>query len=190
MSNVAVVFYSGYGHTIRQAQAVGEGATNAGASVTLVQVDAEGNIKDADWDVLNNADGIVYGAPTYMGGVPWQFKKFADASSKQWFNRGWQDKLAAGFTNSASLNGDKGATLLYLVTLASQHGQIWVSLGQLPANTKAADRNDLNNLGGSVGLLAHSPSDASPEEGPLPGDLATAKLFGERFAQQVARFSK
>jgi multimeric flavodoxin WrbA len=46
-----------------------------------------------------------------MGTAPWQFKKFADASQKVWFTRGWQDKVFAGFTNSASLNGDKQVTL-------------------------------------------------------------------------------
>lgn len=189
MSDIAIVFFSGYGHTIKQAQAIADGATQAGATVELVQVDGEGNISDSNWQTLNEAKGIIYGAPTYMGGLPWQFKKFTDASSKIWYTRSWQDKLAAGFTNSASLNGDKGATLLSLVTLASQHGQIWVSLGQLPANTKASDRNDPNALGGSVGLLAQSPSDSSPEEGPLAGDLVTAKLFGERFAAQVKRLT-
>ena len=35
-----------------------------------------------------------------MGGAPWQFKKFADASSKAWFTRKWQDKVFGGFTLS------------------------------------------------------------------------------------------
>ncbi len=59
-----------------------------------------------------------------MGTAPWQFKKFADATSKVWFTRGWEDKVFAGFTNSASLNGDKQVTLIQLQTLASQHGGI------------------------------------------------------------------
>lgn len=188
MSQVAIVYYSGYGHTQKQAEAVLAGVSQVdGMQGQLVKVDAEGNLSDADWQVLEAADGIIFGAPTYMGGVPWQFKKFADASSKPWYARKWQDKLAAGFTNSASMNGDKGTTLLYLVTLASQHGMLWVSLGVLPSNSKAAVRNDINFLGGSVGLLAQSPSDSSPEEGPLAGDLDTAKGFGQRFAQQVKR---
>ncbi len=64
-----------------------------------------------------------------MGGVSWQFKKFADASSKLWYTQGWKDKLFAGFTNSAAMNGDKVTTLTYLFTLAMQHGGIWVSTG-------------------------------------------------------------
>jgi len=63
-----------------------------------------------------------------------------------------------------------------------QHGMIWVGTGMMPANTKAAARNDVNYLGAFSGLMAQSPSDASPEEGPLPGDLETARRFGARVA--------
>jgi len=173
-SNIAVVYFSGYGHT----KVVAETFANE-INAQLIQIDQKGNITDQDWQTLNDAKGIVFGAPTYMGTAPWQFKKFADATSKVWFTRGWQDKVFAGFTNSASLNGDKQVTLIQLQTLASQHGGIWVSLGLLPANTKDATREDVNNLGGSVGLLVQSPSDASVEEVPA-GDLETAKLYAQR----------
>ena len=53
-----------------------------------------------------------------MGSVSWQFKKFADASSKPWFGQAWKDKIAAGFTNSASMNDDKHSTLQYMTTLS------------------------------------------------------------------------
>ena len=181
MANIVVVFHSGYGHTQRVAQAVADGA-----SAELIAIDADGNLPEGGWETLAAADAIVFGSPTYMGGPSWQFKKFADASSKVWFTRGWQDKVFGGFTNSASFNGDKQVTLQYLNTLASQHGGLWVSLGLPPANTKAATRNDVNNLGGSVGLLVQSPSDASAAEVPQ-GDLDTAKLYGARVAAIAAK---
>ena len=143
-------------------------------------------MSEADWDTLNAADAIVFGAPTYMGSPSWQFKKFADATSKAWFTQAWKDKVFGGFTNSASFNGDKQVSLIYLNTLASQHGGIWVSLGLPPSNAKAATRNDINNLGGSVGLLVQSPSDASVDEIPQ-GDLDTAKLYGQRIAEITAK---
>ena len=98
MSKIAVVYYSGYGHTKLVAETVAEGA-----QAELIAVDQEGNITEQEWEKLAAADAIIFGAPTYMGGVPWQFKKFADASSKAWFTRQWQDKVFGGFTNSASL---------------------------------------------------------------------------------------
>lgn len=181
MSRIAIVFHSGYGHTQRVAQAVADGA-----GAELIAIDADGNLPEGGWETLDAADAIIFGSPTYMGGASWQFKKFADASSKVWFTRGWQDKVFGGFTNSASFNGDKQVTLQYLNTLASQHGGLWVSLGLPPANTKAATRNDVNNLGGSVGLLVQSPSDASAAEVPQ-GDLETAKLYGARVAAIAAK---
>ena len=191
MAKVALVFHSGYGHTAKQADAVVEGLKSVAAtSVDVVRIDAEGNVTDADWQTLAAADGIVFGSPTYMGGVSWQFKKFADTSSKPWFVQAWKDKPAAGFTNSASINGDKGSTIAYLITFAMQHSMLWVGTGLMPANSKAAERNHVNYLAGFSGLLAQSPSDSTPDEGPLPGDLATAHAFGSRFAEQVQRLTK
>lgn len=181
MSKTVVVYHSGYGHTQRVAQHVADGA-----EAELVAIDAEGNLPEGAWEKLDAADAIIFGTPTYMGGPSWQFKKFADASSKNWYARAWQDKVFGGFTNSASPVGDKGAAMIQLQTLASQHGGLWVSLGMLPANTKAATHNDSNHLGGSVGLLVRSPSDASVEEIPQ-GDLDTAKAYGQRVARIAAR---
>jgi NAD(P)H dehydrogenase (quinone) len=181
MAKAIVVYFSGYGHTKRVAEAVAEGA-----GAELIAVDADGNVDDHGWAALSSADAIILGAPTYMGSVPWQFKKFADATSKKWFTREWHDKVFGGFTNSASFNGDKQVTLIYLQTLASQHGGVWVSLGLPPSNTKAATRHDVNNLGGSVGLLVQSPADASVEE-MAAGDLETAKLYGARVADVARR---
>ena len=181
MSKIVIVYHSGYGHTKRVAEYVSEGAGGE-----LLAIDAEGNLPDGAWETLAAADAIIFGTPTYMGGPSWQFKKFADASSKVWFGSGWKDKVFGGFTNSASFSGDKQNTLVYLNTLASQHGGVWVSLGMLPSNTKAAQRTDLNNIGGSVGAMVQSPSDAGVDEIPQ-GDLDTAKAYGARVAAIAAR---
>ena len=182
MAKVAVVFHSGYGHTLRMAQAVAEGSNGE-----LVAVDADGNLPEGGWDTLNGADAIIFGSPTYMANVSWQFKKFADASSKQWFVQAWKDKLAAGFTNSAGLNGDKLSTLNTMFALAMQHGMIWVSQGLMPANTKATTRKDINNLVSYSGAMAQSPSDGGADD-MLSGDIETAKLFGKRVADVAAKF--
>jgi NAD(P)H dehydrogenase (quinone) len=121
-----------------------------------------------------------------MGSASWQFKKFADASSKPWFSQDWKDKLFAGFTNSAAMNGDKLSTLSWMITLAMQHGGIWVGLGILPSSSKAATRNDPNYLGSYSGAVAQSPSDASAAE-MLPGDLETASSLGRRVAELAGR---
>ena len=181
MAQVAVVFHSGYGHTQRLAQAVAEGANGE-----LIAIDAEGQLPEGGWETLNAADAIVLGSPTYMGGVSWQFKKFADATSKPWYTQAWKDKVFAGFTNSANVSGDKASTLAYLHTLAMQHGGIWVGLGLVYHNTKDSKRGDVNHIAANVGLMGQTPSDA-PADKMEASDLETARLFGQRVAGIAAR---
>lgn len=177
-----VVFHSGYGHTTRVAQSVAEGA-----NASLLQIDAEGNLSVDEWTAIDQAHFIILGSPTYMGGPSWQFKKFADASSKPWFADLWQDKVFGGFTNSASVNGDKLATLQYFTLLAAQHRGLWVGVGMKSSNTKAAQRDDLNRMGSFLGPMAQTPADAAPDE-MSQGDLETARLYGVRVAETAAKF--
>ena len=190
MAKIAIVFYSGYGHTAKQAEAVRAGAASvANSDVSVIRIGQDGELPDDIWDVLGSQDAIIYGSPTYMGGPAWQFKKFADASSKPWFSQAWKDTIAAGFTNSASVNGDKFSTITYLFTLSQQHSQIWIGTGLMPANTKAHGPADVNWTAGFAGALAVSPSDASPDEAPRAGDLETARLLGVRVAEFAAKLN-
>lgn len=183
---IVVAFHSGYGHTKKQAESVAAGITDvAGVGVQMINV---ADLNEHVWAALAEADGIVFGSPTYMGGVSADFKKFADASSKAWMQQQWKNKIAGGFTNSATMNGDKGSTIQYLITFAMQHSMIWVGTGLMPANSSAATRNDVNYVGGFSGALAQSPSDASPEVAPPPGDLETARLYGVRIATLTKQF--
>jgi NAD(P)H dehydrogenase (quinone) len=177
---IVIVYHSGYGHTKRMAEVIAE---SSGAA--LLAIDAEGNLSESAWTQLQAADMIVFGSPTYMGMVSWQFKKFADASSKPWFSQAWKNKLAAGFTNSASLNGDKGETLHYMFTLAMQHGMLWAGTGMMPANHSKSTRGDINNLGAFAGAMSSSPSDL-PADGMVEGDIATAREFGKRLVEAAA----
>ncbi len=182
MAHVAVIFHSGYGHTQRMAQSVAQGA-----NAELIAIDADGNLPDGGWEALAAADAIVFGSPTYMGSVSWQFKKFADASSKQWYAQTWKDKLFGGFTHSANANGDKHSTLHYMITLAMQHSGIWVGTGLHYNTTKASQRGDVNYLVSSAGPMGQTPGDASAGE-MNAGDLETARLYGVRMASLAARF--
>lgn len=188
MPQIAIVYASTYGHTARQAQAVIDGAKEH-AEVSDWHLPEDGSMPVGLWESLDAADAIIFGGPTYMGGVPWQFKKFADATSEIWLNRAWQDKLAGGFTTSATVNGDKGETLSYFITLANQHGMLWVSLGQASPNEKKHGPKDMNWTGGNGGAMAIAPANASPQESPGEGDLASAYAYGARIAKLATRFT-
>ncbi|WP_328548186.1 flavodoxin family protein [Streptomyces platensis] len=179
---VSLAYHSGFGHTAVLAEAVRAAATEAGATVHLIKVD---EITEAQWAQLDASDAIVFGSPTYMGTASGAFHTFAEASAKRWATRAWQDKLAAGFTNSASKSGDKLHTLQFFTVLAAQHGMTWVSLNLLPGwNSSSASENDLNRLGFFLGAAAQSPNDQGAE-GVHKADIATAEHLGRRIAEQA-----
>lgn len=185
-ASVTVVYHSGYGHTRVQAEAVRNGAAQVhGATVHLVAVDEI----EQHWELLDTADAIILGTPTYMAGPSAQFKAFMDATSDRWSQQAWKDKLAAGFTNSAGINGDKLNTLESLSLFAMQHGMVWVGLGLLPGNaTTNGSPEDLNRLAGFLGAMSQSNADVGPEVAPAGSDLRTAAALGRRVAEAAVRW--
>jgi NAD(P)H dehydrogenase (quinone) len=104
---------------------------------------------------------------------------FADATSERWFQRTWQNKLAGGFTHSAGLSGDKQGTLIYMATLAAQHGIIWVGINDLTDPTTG-----INRLGSYMGVMGQSDLDFSGKPATLhAGDRLSAVRYGQRLAQ-------
>ncbi|MBU9467747.1 flavodoxin family protein [Burkholderia multivorans] len=185
MSEIAVVFHSGYGHAAVIAEAVARGVQKVdGASVKLIPVEAI----DDHWAYLeHDANAIIFGSPTYMGSASAQFKGFMDASSKYWGK--WRDKLAAGFTVSASQSGDKLATLQQLAVFAAQHQMLWVSLGLMPGNNNSQGSvNDLNRLGSFLGAMAQANADQGGDA-IIESDRKTAEVLGERVAIAAKRWN-
>lgn len=179
---VAVAFHSGYGHTARQAEAVAEGAREvAGTTAELLAVD---ELNDSLWSSLDAADAIVFGAPTYMGSPSAAFKTFAEGTTVALRNNmRWKDKIAAGFTNSGCMSGDKLNTLVDFTILAAQHGMIWVGLAETGGwSTTGGSVEDLNRLGSWLGAMAQSDADVGPEIAPPATDLRTASALGRRVA--------
>ena len=186
---VCVIYHSGYGHTQRVAESIQSGVTSVkGIDCELLSV-TELDENSPSWDILDSADAMIFGSPTYMGSVSAEMKKFMEATSARWMELKWADKLAAGFTNSASQNGDKQNTLVTLCTFAAQHGMVWINLNQIPGNNHSGGSvEDINRLGASLGAMAQSNADEGPDIAPLGSDLKTAKLLGERVAKSALRW--
>lgn len=180
---VAVAYHSGFGHTAVLAAAVADGVRATGATVTVLAVD---ELTDGDWDVLDGADAIVFGCPTYMGNVSAGFQTFAERTGRRCQQGTWRDKLAAGFTNSGAKSGDKVATLTSLSIFAAQHHMHWVNLGLVAGwNSSAGSPGDLNRLGFFLGAGAQTDVDAGPD-GVHAADAATCRHLGERIARVAA----
>ncbi|MFI6657153.1 flavodoxin family protein [Streptomyces sp. NPDC050523] len=182
---VSIAYHSGYGHTAVLAEAVRDGAAEAGAEVHLIKVD---EITDEQWALLDGSDAIVFGSPTYMGTASGAFHVFAEASSKRWFGQDWKDKLAAGFTNSGSKSGDKLHTLQFFQILAGQHGMHWVNLGLHPGwNNSEGSEHDLNRLGVFAGAAASTNVDEGPDA-VHKADVQTAEHLGRRVTETARQF--
>lgn len=167
--SLAVVYHSPYGHTAKVAQYITQGAEKSGVQVHLM------NVEQVDWDVLDAADAIIFGCPTYMGSLSAAMKLFMEQSSKRWLARSWQGKLAAGFTNGGGLSGDKLAVLQQINLFAMQHGMLWSGLPLMPTGRSTTD---LNRMSSFLGLMTQS-DNAPVEVTPPEGDLTTAVWFGE-----------
>jgi NAD(P)H dehydrogenase (quinone) len=189
MSKIAVIYFSAQGHTHQVAEAVADGAKGvAETQVDLLRIVAA-DFAEGRWnnsailETLAAADTIVFGCPTYMGGYAAQFKAFIDACGGIWFKQGWKDKLAAGFTHSQGLSGDKLNTLEGLCINAMQHGMIWIGTGLM---VEGPGYENVNRLSSYTGVMAQT----FGQDTCNPGDLKTAKLFGERIATITAKWTK
>jgi NAD(P)H dehydrogenase (quinone) len=190
MPTVAIVYYSAQGHTHALAEAVAEGARGvAGTTVTLHRLQ-DADIQNGRWKndaaltEISAADAIIFGTPTYMGGYSAQMKAFIDGCSGIWYRQQWKDKLAAGFTHSGGLSGDKLNTLQGLIINAMQHSMLWIGPGVL---VEGPAPENVNRLSSYSGAMAQSYPDTTPVS---DGDKKTAGLLGKRVAEAAARWVK
>lgn len=174
---IIIIYHSGYGHTKIVAEHIQQGALTQLSNVILLStIEAQDQI-----DLLHEADTLVFGSPTYMGTISAEFKKFMEATGKFWYAQKWKDKLAAGFTNSSTINGDKLNTLQQLSLFAAQHSMLWISTGVMPRFENNQQLAEPNGMGSYLGLMTLSDNDIQQTN--VPKDLHTAHLFGQRIAK-------
>ncbi len=192
MSKIAIIYFSKTDVTGQLARAIAAGVEQQGikqqGECEILSHRIEGSeiiegrfVNPNLMDELAEYDAIIFGSPTYMGGVAAQFKAFADASSESWYHQKWANKVAAGFTSGGALNGDQSCTLQYLQTFAYQHGMMWVGLDKI----SNSEEQNLNRYGVQGGIVAQG-----GEDGQLhASDVATAEYLGKRVAMLVDKLS-
>jgi NAD(P)H dehydrogenase (quinone) len=193
MANVTIVCYSSTGNTWAIAQAVEEGAREAGAQTRLRKVrelaapeaiagkpawgahlEAIKDVPEAMLDDLDWADGFVFGTPTRFGLPSAQLKQFMDTLGPLWAQSKLQDKAAAAFTGAGNAHGGQEATLLALHNAFYHWGSIIVPMGYTDKLLYAAGGNP------------YGVSFSDPRGQPMPPEkLAAARYQGAR----VARFA-
>lgn len=99
-------------------------------------------------------------------------------------------RLAAGFTVSSLPAGDKQSTLLSMFVFAMQHGLLWVGNPILPEQHAGVPYDEAaNRLGSWSGLMAQA-GHGTPAGAFVPGDVKTARLFGENIARTLLRVGR
>ena len=189
MHKISVIYYSGFGHTEKMAEAVLKGIDRVpGCESCLIRIQG-GDIIEGRWKndevltQLDESDAVIFGSPTYMGSIAAQMKAFMDATGERYAVQRWKDKLAAGFSVSGGPSGDKFNSLVTFAAFAMQHGMIWAGLGMLAGNEDGTNR--LGFYFGAGGLASWE----DPKQAPDADDKKTGELLGSRVAELTKRFN-
>jgi len=116
MPEVLVLYYSRSGNTEKMAKHVAAGAKDAGARVRLA------DISEAAIELLDTADAILIGTPTYYGLPAHDIIKFIHASVKR---HGRLDgKVGGAFSSAANIGGGNETAILSILQAMLVHGMV------------------------------------------------------------------
>ena len=190
IANVAVIYYSSTGNVYALAEAIAEGAAEAGAAVRLrrvaelapdeaidsnpawrAHVEATAHIPLATHDDLRWADAYALGTPARYGNVSSQLKQFLDTTAPLWAAGDLSDKAATAFTSAINPHGGNESTLLALYNTMHHWGAIVVAPGYTHEAFSAA--------GGNPYGVAHPSGSGLPQD----AALTAARHQGMRLAR-------
>lgn len=159
-ARIAVIYYSSTGHVHRLAQAVAEGAAEAGADTKLRRVAelapsaaveanpawatharATRDIPEATHDDLRWANGYAFGTPARFGTPAAQLKQFIDTTGGPWSAGDLTDKPVTVFASAQNPNGGMEATILSLSNVFYHWGAVLVPPGYTDDAMTAAGGN-------------------------------------------------
>ena len=142
MSKVLVLYYSSYGHIEAMANAVAEGARQAGAHVDVKRVpelvpeeiarkshfklDQAAPI--AKVEDLAAYDAIVVGTGTRFGRISSQMARFLDQAGGLWMHGALVGKVGGAFTSTGTQHGGQETTLFSIITNLLHFGMTVVGL--------------------------------------------------------------
>ena len=196
MTKVLVLYYSSYGHLSTMADAVAEGAREAGAEVDVrrvaetapPEVVAQAHFKTdhshseiESVDALTQYDAIVVGAPTRFGRMPSQMATFWDTTGGLWARGALIGKVGGAFTSTASQHGGQETTLFSIITNLLHHGLTIVGLDYGYGAQQGVDEVK----GGSPYGASHVAG--TGDDRPVDDDEAhLARVLGRRVARLAA----
>lgn len=195
---ILIVYYSLYGHVLKLARAVEEGARSVGgADVQLRRVeefeivlkktanDAQLNkVRDEQQEIpvctlddLRAADAVIFGSPTRYGNMTAQMKQLIDSTGSLWLSGEMEGKPAGVFTSTASTHGGQETTLITMMIPLLHLGMLIVGVpysteGMIHTEARGGTPYGPTTIAGARGELE-----------PAEGDLAIARALGRRVAE-------
>ena len=199
MAKILVLYYSTYGHVERMAEAVAEGAREAGAEVDIRRVPEtapedvarSGHFKLdqsaplAQVDELPNYDAIIVGTPTRYGRMAAQMASFWDQTGGLWMKGALVGKVGSAFTSTASQHGGQETTLFSTITNLMHQGMVIVGL---PYSFQGQLKLDEVTGGSPYGATTISAGDGSRQ--PSANELDGARFQGKHVAQVAAKLAR
>lgn len=198
---ILVVYYSMYGHILKMAEAVAEGAKEiSGAKAELRRVpetlpkgvlekmgavqttEQQAHIPVCTVDELGTADALIFGTPTRFGNMCGQMRQFLDATGKLWTSGALVGKAGSVFTSSATQHGGQESTILSFHTTLLHLGMVVIGL---PYSFQGQMRIDEITGGSPYG--ASTIAGGQGERMPSENELAAARFQGKHVAMLASR---
>jgi NAD(P)H dehydrogenase (quinone) len=196
MARILILYHSTYGHILRMAEAVAEGARAAGARVDIRRVPelvpeevarASGYLLDqphpvATVDSLPGYDAIVIGVGTRYGRMASQMASFLDQTGGLWARGALTGKVGSAFTSTATQHGGQETTLMAIHTNLLHLGMVAVGL---PYSFAGQMRLDEVTGGSPYGATTIAGGDGARQ--PSENELDGARFQGRHVAAIAAR---
>lgn len=197
MARILVLYYSSYGHIATMADAVAEGARQAGHTCDVRRVPetapaevaaAAGFVADESHPLIDGVnalaeyDGIVVGAPTRFGRMPSQMAAFWDQAGGLWFTDALVGKVGAAFTSTAAQHGGQETTLFSIITNLLHLGCTIVGLDYAFKAQNGVD-TVMGNSPYGASTIANNDGSRRPSEVELDG----ARYLGRRVALTASK---
>lgn len=192
MAKVLVLYHSAYGHIETMANAVAEGAREAGATVDIKRVPElvpEHVAKASHYKIdqaapiaqvadLENYDAIIVGSGTRFGRMSSQMANFLDQAGGLWARGALNGKVGGAFTSTATQHGGQETTLFSILTNLMHFGVITVGL---PYSFQGQMRLDEVTGGSPYGATTLAGGDGSRQ--PSETELDGARFQGKHIAE-------
>ena len=198
MTKVLVLYYSAYGHIEKMAEAVAQGAREAGAEVDIKRVPElvpeevakksyyklDQKAPVATIDELANYDAIIVGTGTRFGRMTSQMANFLDQAGGLWAKGALHGKVGGAFTSSATQHGGQETTLFTIITNLLHFGMVVVGL-----DYGHAGQMTLDEITGGSPYGATTITGGNGARQPSENELEGARYQGRKVAETAKKLA-